>query len=224
MKSFNYLTLVRDFLGRKGRTETQGQQNLLRYYASRNSEGRFNPGMDLIEADTGLCQQTVSRFNNYFKALGILDWKRGWGNDSGSQSNLYQLNAQTLQELSTTPVSVVPTIVPSIVISSTTHPIRSTTHFDVSTTPVGVPKNQALEESSNKNQARKEFFSFCDSGTSDNESPDLKTKHPANKSMNEGTSDFEDFAKIDWSAYDGCSAAEIDAVIARQREALKGAR
>src|SRR5438128_3386574 len=112
-KSPQYAFLVRDFLGRPNRTETQGQQNLLRYYASRNKHGQCNPGMNRIEQDTGLCQQTITEYNNYYKNLGILGWVRGCGTGDGSgQSNLYQLNAKKLQELSgkvisaTTPVPV----------------------------------------------------------------------------------------------------------------------
>src|SRR5438445_7338831 len=84
INGFQYAFLVRDFLGRPNRTETQGQQNLLRYYASRNKHGQFNPGMNRIESDTGLCQQTITDYNNYYKNLGVLGWVRGCGTGDGS--------------------------------------------------------------------------------------------------------------------------------------------
>ncbi len=159
--SFNYITLVRDFLGRAGRTETQGQQNLLRYYSARNNKGQFNPGMELIERDTGLCQQTITEFNSYFRRLGILTWKKGYKNahmDKGV-SNLYQLDSGKLQELtaransSTTGTGVVleessTTGFRPSTTGSTTGSDSSTTGKPGSTTPVAVPKNQALKESS----------------------------------------------------------------------------
>src|SRR2546425_8839450 len=150
INGFQYAFLVRDFLGRPNRTETQGQQNLLRYYASRNKQGQCNPGMKRIEQDTGLCQQTITDYNNYYKNLGILGWIRGCGtggNEGGSgQSNLYQLNAQKLQELSG---KTIPATTPVPVEAK----VSATTPFGGATTPVGVPKYQAQKNQAQKNQA-----------------------------------------------------------------------
>jgi hypothetical protein len=98
--------IVRDYLGRKGATETLAQRVLLGNYASRansKKQWQFNPGFDLIKSDTGLGHTTICEANAYFKGLGILDWQKGSGNRFGvRQSNLYQLNPSRLEELSRT--------------------------------------------------------------------------------------------------------------------------
>lgn len=91
--------IVRDFLGRNGASETPSQRELLRYYASRcNARNQFNPGLDLIMSDTKLSRASITNANQYFKGLGILDWKKGHNTGGGKGlSNLYTINRARLE-------------------------------------------------------------------------------------------------------------------------------
>jgi hypothetical protein len=93
-----YLTLARDI-----RCATNSQNHLLLYYASRcDKTGRFHPGLDTIMQETGLCEDTVTEVNRYFRdTLKILTWSKGYKNRHMEMgvSNHYQFNLTAMQQL-----------------------------------------------------------------------------------------------------------------------------
>lgn len=158
--------IVRDFLGRNGAPETQAQRNLLQYYASRaRKEGWCNPGHDLITHDTGIGHYTIDKANAHFRTLGVLSWKKGWGNryiGEKGKSNLYQLDLERMELLTflstgnlvklALPLSLVST---ATLKSSTATPESSTATLSSSTLQQVAPKVQAFEVTSVEEQARK---------------------------------------------------------------------
>jgi hypothetical protein len=165
--------IVRDFLGRPASSETLGQRVILQYYASRaNRQGQFNPGYELIHRDTGLGRTTIDKANKHFKSLGILDWKKGWGNRATGankgQSNLYALDPKALTArmsqayvLGILALMVLHGVALPPENSSTTTLGSSTTTLGSSTTTVVEPKSKhvrasLVEEQANKRASLKE--------------------------------------------------------------------
>lgn len=76
-----YGTFVYLDLARRIKCETQAQKLLLIYFTSHaDKDGVFTVGTKRIEIETGLSGKTIHRAKEDFKAVGILDWTQGHGN------------------------------------------------------------------------------------------------------------------------------------------------
>lgn len=177
--------IVRDFLGRKSSAETKAQRQLLQYYASRcRKEAWCNPGHELITSDTGIGHFTIDKANAHFRELGVLSWKKGWGNRYSrgkGKSNLYQLHIDRMELLTflstatlvdlALPLSQVRTA--TLKLSTATSEV-STATLSSSTLQQVAAKVQAFEVSSYEEQARAKW----DKGSDKTRSPELLSTKP----------------------------------------------
>jgi hypothetical protein len=67
-----------------------------------NRDGFCYPSYDLLLAETAYTsKQTITGALKYWKAAGILKWKKGWGNSHKRRSNEYQFNEAAMEALVT---------------------------------------------------------------------------------------------------------------------------
>lgn len=144
---------VTEFLGRPDSNETPKQRKLLYYYASiADSDGRFSASLPKIMKATGLKRTVLKAANRRFHDLGILQWRRGWGNratgDSG-EPNKYHLTLQYANKLKALEVagSEKPTIVK--LAWSENPPPTNYNHISIHSTDTYTPVDSAVRSNSN---------------------------------------------------------------------------
>jgi len=65
--------------------------------------GTCYPGFELLMRETGYSKQTISDAIHYWREKGVINWKRGWGNDHARKSNHYAFDAGQLSRLAAQP-------------------------------------------------------------------------------------------------------------------------